>query len=67
MWIIYEFLCMRDVEMYVHGFTKLNAATRLCMHVRRMYVMFTHLSTQTLQRENVHTYVCMYVSDKVCL
>ena len=48
---------MYGVEVYVYGFTKLNAATRLCMHVRRMYVIFTHLSTQTSQRE----YVCMYV------
>ena len=62
MWIVYEFLCMRDVGMYVHGFTKLNAAMRLCMHVQQMYVMFTHLSTQTFQRENV----CMYVYDNVC-
>ena len=38
-------------------FTKLIAATRLSMYVRRMYVMFTQLSTQILQRE---MYVCMY-------
>ena len=54
---------MYDVEMYEYDFTKLIAAMRLCMHVRRMYVMFTHLSTQTLQRENV----CMYVCDNVYL
>ena len=52
---------MYDVKMYVYGFTKLEAVTRLCMHVQRMYVMFTHLSTQTLQRENVCMYICMYV------
>ena len=38
-------------------FTKLTMATRLSMYVQRMYVMFTHLSTQILQRE---MYVCMY-------
>ena len=38
-------------------FTKLIMATRLSMYVQRMYVMFTHLSTQMLQRE---MYVCMY-------
>ena len=38
-------------------FTKLIVATRLSMYVQRMYVMFTHLSTQILQRE---MYVCMY-------
>ena len=38
-------------------FTKLIIATRLSMYVQRMYVMFTHLLTQILQRE---MYVCMY-------
>ena len=38
-------------------FTKLIMAMRLSMYVQRMYVMFTHLSTQMLQRE---MYVCMY-------
>ena len=52
---------MYDVEMYVYGFTKLNATMRLCMHVRRMYVMFTRLSTQTFQRKIVCMYVCIYV------
>ena len=38
-------------------FTKLIMATRLSMYVQRMYVMFTQLATQILQRE---MYVCMY-------
>ena len=29
---------MYDVEMYVYGFTKLKAATRLCMYVDRVNV-----------------------------
>ena len=45
-------------------FTKLTMATRLSMYVQRMYVMFTHLSTQILQRE---MYVCMYVCMRVCM
>ena len=45
-------------------FKKLIIATRLSMYVQRMYVMFTHLSTQILQRE---MYVCMYASMYVIL
>ena len=47
---------MYDVEMYVYEFTKLKAATRLCMYVRQAYVYvyeFTEL--------NITTRVCMYV------
>ena len=56
MMIVYEIVWIYDAKMYVYGFTKLNAATRLCMYVWRVYVMFTNLSTQTSQRD----YVCMY-------
>ena len=51
---------MYDVEMYVYEFTKLKAATRLCMYVRRVYVYeFTD--------PNVTTRVCVYVCcENVC-
>ena len=38
------------------------------MYVQRMYVMFTHLSTQILQREMyVRKYVCMQVCMRYCI
>ena len=57
---------MYDVKMYVYVFffTKLIIAMRLSMYVQRMYVMFTHLSTQILQRE---MYVCMQVCMRYCI
>ena len=55
---------MYDVKMYVMVFMKLIMVTRLSMYVQRMYVMFTHLSTQMLQRK---MYVCMYVCMRYCM
>ena len=56
MMIVYEIVWIYDAKMYVYGFTKLNAATRLCIYVRRVYVMFTNLSTQMSQRDYVYVY-----------
>lgn len=47
---------MYDVEMYVYEFTKLKAATRLCMYVLRVYVYVYEFT-----EPNVTTRVCMYV------
>ena len=57
---------MYDVIMYVYGFYEINYGNATIYVCTRMYVMFTHLPTQMLQRE---MYVCMYVyiCDIVCL
>ena len=55
---------MYDVIMYVYGFYEINYGNATIYVCTRMYVMFTHLPTQMLQRE---MYVCMYVCDIVRL
>ena len=50
--------------MYVYGFYEINYGNATIYVCTRMYVMFTHLPTQMLQRE---MYVCMYVCDIVRL
>ena len=47
---------MYDVIMYVYGFYEINYGNATIYVCTRMYVMFTHLPTQMLQRE---MYVCM--------
>ena len=47
---------MYDVEIFVYKFTKLKAATRLCMYVHRVYVYVYEFT-----EPNVATRVCMYV------
>ena len=55
---------MYDVIMYVYGFYEINYGNATIYVCTRMYVMFTLLPTQMLQRE---MYVCMYVCDIVRL
>ena len=50
--------------MYVYGFYEINYGNATIYVCTRMYVMFTHLPTQMLQRE---MYVCMYVCMRYCM
>ena len=50
--------------MYVYDFYEINYGNATIYVCTRMYVMFTHLPTQILQRE---MYVCMYVCMRVCM
>ena len=50
--------------MYVYGFYEINYGNATIYVCTRMYVMFTHLSTQILQRE---MYVCMQVWMYYCI
>ena len=45
---------MYDIEMYVNEFTKLKAATRLCMYVHRVKV---YVYGFTKSNATMHNYV----------